>query len=123
MLKKAVAVQIFVLIVEITIGSFLLGQFDQSVKMVHGAVGLAVVLASSTVVYFAFRERISPLITSLATLSGVFTVLAYIGGKMTSVNYDQGLLMMRISAIAALVISIFCFYKLQKATKTSGAKK
>lgn len=123
MLKKAVIVQIVVLLIEVVVGSLLLNQFDQGIKMVHGVIGIAVVLASSTVVYLTLRARISALVTSLALVSGALTVLAYVGGKMTTVNYEQGMLMMRASAIAALLVSVICFFALQKAAKSKVVTK
>lgn len=120
MLKKSLLVQITVLIIEIMIGMFLLNQFDDSLKMVHGIVGALVGLTAATTVYFAFREKASGMVTGMSIAAAFFTVLAYVGGKVAATNYDTGLILMRTSAIIALLLAVFCLYGVLKRTKTTS---
>lgn len=117
MLKKSLLVQMTILIIEIMIGMFLLNQFDANVKMVHGTVGALVGLTAFATVYFAFREKASGLTVGLTLSAAFFTVLAYTGGKVAATNYDMGLMLMRGSAIMALLLVAFCFYKVSKRKK------
>lgn len=117
MLKELLFVQIAVLSVEIVLGSVLLNQYDADLKTVHGIVGALVGLCSLATVYVALRSKTATAIKSLALAALVFVVLAIIGGKMAGTNYDQGVMLMRTSAVIALVLSIVCSFKLKKTLK------
>lgn len=114
MIKKSLTVQITALTAAIVLGTVLVSQFDADLKKVHATVGALAGIATLVTVYSAFREKAPRLVKSLAVSASVLTFLAAAGGKLTATNYDQGLMLMRISAIAALAISLFCMYKLQK---------
>lgn len=114
MLKKMLGLQITVLIIEIAIGMTLLNRFDEDLKMVHVTVGTLVALASIATVYFAAREKAGRATIGLSVAALVFVVLAALGGKLTNTDYDQGLMLMRISAIVALGLSALCFYTARK---------
>jgi hypothetical protein len=114
MIKKSLSVQITALTVAIVLGTVLLGQFDADLKKVHAIVGALAGIMTLVTVYGAFREKAPRLIKSLVVSASVLTFLAAAGGKLTATNYDQGLMLMRISAIAALAVSLFCMYKIAK---------
>lgn len=114
MLKKILVAQIAVLILEIVLGMTLLNAFDEDLKMVHVAVGTLAALTSVATVYFAVREKVGRVTIGLAVAAFVFVALAAVGGKMTNTDYDQGIMLMRISAITALGLSAICAYTARK---------
>lgn len=114
MLKKSLSLQIAVLIIEIALGMTLLNQFDEGLKTTHVVVGTLVTLTSIATVYFASREKAGRTTIGLAAAALVFVILAALGGKMTNTDYDQGIMLMRISAIVALGLSAACFYTARK---------
>lgn len=114
MLKKSLLVQVAILIIEIVLGMTLLNKFDEDLKMVHVIVGVLIGLTSIATVYFAVREKAGRTTIALAAIALIFVVLAAIGGKMTNTDYDQGLMLMRTSAIVALGLSTVCLYAARK---------
>ena len=117
MLKKMLIVLVITLVIEVVVGSLLLNQYDPTVKMIHGIVGALIGLLSIGVVYSAFRENatIASKMLSVATL--LAAVLAYMGGKLTATSYAQGLMLMRISGVTALVLSAIALYTVIKRKK------
>lgn len=111
MLKKSLIVQALLLITGITLGMFLLNQFDPGLKTIHATVGILIGLASFASVYFAFREKASASLLTLVIIAAVLAVMAYAGGKLTATHYDLGMMVMRGSAIAALLVCIYSIYK------------
>lgn len=114
MLKKMLIVLVVTLVGEVIVGSLLLNQFDPTVKMIHGIVGACIGLLSIGVVYSAFRENVTPLAKFLAVATFVAAALAYTGGKLTATSYAQGLLLMRVSGVTALILSIVALYVVWK---------
>lgn len=117
MLKKSLIVQTLLLLTGIALGMVLLGAFSPELKTVHATVGVLIGLTSLASVYFAFREKVPASLLTLVIVAAVLAVMAYIGGKLTATNYDLGLLLMRGSAIAALLVSGFSIYKAPSAKK------
>jgi heme A synthase len=114
MLKKSLSVQIIILVIEIVIGLILVNKFNTNTKHVHAAIGILVSITAITTVYFAIRDKSSRLITGLAITALVFTLIAYVGGKISTTHYDQGLTIMRSAAFAALAICLYNYYLVQK---------
>lgn len=117
MLKKSLIVQTLLLLTGITLGMALLGAFSPELKTIHATVGALIGLTSLASIYFAFREKVSASLLTLVIVAATLAVMAYIGGKLTATNYDLGLLLMRGSAIAALLVSGFSMYKAPSAKK------
>ena len=92
----------------------LLNKYDEDLKMAHVVVGTLVSLTSIAIVYFAVREKAGRVAIGLSAAAFVFVVLAAIGGKLTNTDYDQGLMVMRTSAIVALGLSAICAYTARK---------
>jgi len=113
-LKKSLLLQVTLLIIEIALGMTLLNKFDEDLKMVHVIIGALISLTSVATVYFAVREKAGRTTIALAAIALVFVVLAAVGGKMTNTDYDQGLMLMRTSAIVALGMSAVCLYTARK---------
>jgi ABC-type transport system involved in cytochrome c biogenesis permease subunit len=113
-LKKILSLQIAVLVIEIAIGMTLLNQFNEDLKFVHVIVGTLVALVSIATVYFATREKAGRATIGLCVTALMFVILAALGGKLTNTDYDQGLMLMRVSAIVALGLSAMCFYTARK---------
>ena len=114
MLKKSLIVLIAVLILEIVLGMTLLNNYNADLKTVHGITGALVGLTAAVTVYAAFREKAARATIGLVVAAFAFVILAAVGGKMTATDYDQGLMLMRTSAIVALALSLVSFYKLRK---------
>ena len=117
MLKKTLIVLAVTLLIEVTVGSILLNQFDPTVKMVHGIVGALIGLLSIGVVYVAFREKASSLTKIFAIATFIAAALAYTGGKLTATSYAQGLMLMRVSGVTALLLSAAALYIVMKHKK------
>lgn len=114
MLKKLVIAQIIVLLIEIALGMFLLNQYSADTKIVHMVVGTLTGLSALATAFVAFREKASGSIMGLTMATLAFTILAYVGGKITATDYDLGLMIMRGGAVVALLLSLVCFYMLTK---------
>lgn len=117
MIKKSLSVQIIALVAAIILGTVLTKTFNTDLKMVHASVGALAGLTAAVTVYIAVREKVSRAVLGLTIAALILTFLAAIGGKIAATNYDQGLMLMRIAAIAALAISLFCMYKLSRPTQ------
>ena len=111
MLKKSLFVQTLLLLIGITLGMLLLGAFSPELKAVHATVGALIGLSSLVSVYFAFREKVPASLLTLVIVAAVLAVMAYIGGKLTATSYDLGLMLMRGSATAALLVTLFGLYR------------
>ena len=117
MLKKSLIVQTVLLLVGITLGMVLLSAFSPELKTIHATVGVLIGLTSLASVYFAFREKVAASLLTLVIVAAVLAIMAYIGGRLTATNYDLGLMLMRGSAIAALIVTGFSVYKANPAKK------
>lgn len=117
MLRKSLIVQTLLLLTGIALGMALLGAFSPELKMVHATVGALIGLASLVSVYLAFHEKATASLLTLVIVAAVLAVMAFIGGRLTATDYDLGLMLMRGSAIAALLVSGFSVYKANPAKK------
>ncbi|MDX2775790.1 hypothetical protein PV379_00260 [Streptomyces caniscabiei] len=117
MLKKSLIIQTILLLIGIALGMMLLNAFSAELRAVHATVGTLIGLTSLVSVYFAFREKAAASLLTLVIIAAVLAVMAYIGGRLTATNYDVGLMLMRGSAVAALLVTGFSVYRVSKTTK------
>lgn len=103
MLKKSLYIQIILLLIVSSLGFVLTTNTTDSVRMLHAGLGFLTGLNALAAAYFAITTKQTQKIIGFTLAIVLFTALAGIGGKITDMDYNFGLLLMRASAIVALI--------------------
>lgn len=117
MVQKALIIQIALLAVQIALGALLLNEYSDNLKTVHAVVGVLIAVGAAVSTYCVLRSKASYAVKGMVAGALVFVGLAIVGGKMAGTNYDDGLTLMRVSAVSALVLSLASYYKVKKILK------